>query len=39
MAFDLDKFTTTSEPLQYDDLDFSLFESQPLDEATLRDLL
>lgn len=38
MAFDLDKFTSTSEPLQYEDLDFSLFESQPLDEATLRDL-
>lgn len=38
MAFDLEKFAETSEPVGWDDLDFDTFETQPLDENTLRSL-
>lgn len=38
MAFDLEKFAETSEPVGWDDLDFDTFETQPLDEPTLRSL-
>ncbi|MGP9846145.1 ferritin-like domain-containing protein [Brachybacterium sp. 107] len=38
MAFDLDHFAETSIPVKYEDLDFDAFESQPLDEQTLRSL-
>ncbi|WP_114853311.1 ferritin-like domain-containing protein [Brachybacterium sp. YJGR34] len=38
MAFDLDQFAQTSVPVQYEDLDFDVFESQPLDAQTLRSL-
>ncbi|MFV0407652.1 MAG: ferritin-like domain-containing protein [Propioniciclava sp.] len=36
MAFDLEKFAATSEPVQWDDLDFDTFYEQPLDASTLR---
>ncbi|MDN5821959.1 MAG: ferritin-like domain-containing protein [Brachybacterium sp.] len=36
MAFDLERFTDTSEPLQWDDLDLTVFREQPLDPETLR---
>ncbi|MFV0429328.1 MAG: ferritin-like domain-containing protein [Arachnia sp.] len=36
MAFDLEKFAATSEPVKYDDLDFDSFYDNPLDEPTLR---
>lgn len=36
MAFDLETFAETSEPVAWDDLDFDLFEAQPLDADTLR---
>src|SRR5690606_3070466 len=38
MAFDLDRFALSSEPVKMDDLDFSAFEREPLDAATLRSL-
>lgn len=38
MAFDLDRFTETSEAVSWDDLDFDTFERQPLDADTLRSL-
>ncbi|GAB2542559.1 ferritin family protein [Brachybacterium huguangmaarense] len=38
MAFDLEKFAETSEPVGWDDLDFDTFESRPLDADTLRSL-
>jgi hypothetical protein len=38
MAFDLDQFASTSLPVKYEDLDFDLFDEQPLDEQTLRSL-
>ncbi|WP_422114657.1 ferritin-like domain-containing protein [Brachybacterium sp. UNK5269] len=38
MAFDLEKFTETSEPVGWEDLDFDLFETQPLDANTLRSI-
>jgi hypothetical protein len=38
MAFDGDRFAQTSAPVAWDDLDFDLFEEQPLDEQTLRTL-
>lgn len=38
MAFDLDKFTETSEAVAWDDLDFDTFDDQPLDADTLRSL-
>ena len=38
MAFDLEAFAETSEPVGWDDLDFDTFETQPLDENTLRSL-
>ncbi|MGY5765722.1 acyl-ACP desaturase [Brachybacterium sp. DNPG3] len=38
MAFDLDQFAETSEPVKYEDLDFDTFETQPLDDQTLRSL-
>lgn len=38
MAFDLDHFAETSIPVKYEDLDFDTFESQPLDDQTLRSL-
>ncbi len=38
MAFDLDQFAETSAPVRYEDLDFSLFRTQPLDAQTLRSL-
>lgn len=36
MAFDLQKFAETSEPVKYDDLNFESFRENPLDEGTLR---
>ncbi|MFV0450795.1 MAG: ferritin-like domain-containing protein [Propioniciclava sp.] len=36
MAFDLEKFAETSEPVQWDDLDFDSFLDEPLDADTLR---
>ncbi|KAA9395737.1 ferritin-like domain-containing protein [Kocuria coralli] len=36
MAFDLEKFAATSEPVGWDDLDFGTFDTQPLDAETLR---
>ena len=36
MAFDFEKFTETSVAVKFDDLDFSTFETQPLDAPTLR---
>ncbi|APX33767.1 hypothetical protein BH708_14790 [Brachybacterium sp. P6-10-X1] len=38
MAFDLDQFAETSVPVKYEDLDFDLFDEQPLDAQTLRSL-
>ncbi|WP_422114993.1 ferritin-like domain-containing protein [Brachybacterium sp. UNK5269] len=38
MAFDLEKFAVMSEPVEWEDLDFNLFESQPLDADTLRSI-
>lgn len=38
MPFDLDRFTETSEAVAWDDLDFSTFETRPLDADTLRSL-
>lgn len=38
MAFDLDQFAQTSVPVKYEDLDFDIFETQPLDAQTLRSL-
>ncbi|GAA1488679.1 ferritin-like domain-containing protein [Brachybacterium sacelli] len=38
MAFDLDQFAETSVPVKYEDLDFDLFDAQPLDAQTLRSL-
>lgn len=38
MAFDLDKFAESSVPVKYEDLDFGVFETQPLDAQTLRSL-
>lgn len=38
MAFDLDAFARTSEPVGWDDLDFDTFEEQPLDADTLRSI-
>jgi hypothetical protein len=38
MAFDIDKYAETSTPVAWDDLDFDSFETQPLDEDTLRSL-
>lgn len=38
MAFDFDKYAETSEAVNWSDLDFDTFDSQPLDEATLRAL-
>lgn len=36
MAFDLDKFTETSEAVKFDDLEFDAFDEHPLDTETLR---
>lgn len=36
MAFDLEKFTTTSDRVRWEDLDFDTFLNQPLDADTLR---
>ncbi len=36
MAFDLEKFTETSEPVVWGDLDFTTFTEQPLNADTLR---
>lgn len=38
MAFDLEQFAETSEPVKYEDLDFDTFVTQPLDTNTLRSL-
>jgi hypothetical protein len=38
MAFDLDQFAQTSVPVKHEDLDFDLFETEPLDAQTLRSL-
>lgn len=38
MAFDLAQFAETSVPVMYEDLDFDLFDTQPLDAQTLRSL-
>ena len=38
MAFDIDKFTSTSVNVNWNDLDFDEFKSNPLPEATLRAL-
>ncbi|MFC0676198.1 ferritin-like domain-containing protein [Brachybacterium hainanense] len=38
MAFDLDKYARASTPVAWEDLDFSTFETDPLDEQTLRSL-
>ena len=38
MAFDIDHFAETSLPVKYADLDFDLFDEQPLDAQTLRSL-
>ncbi|EWS81576.1 ferritin-like domain-containing protein [Brachybacterium phenoliresistens] len=38
MAFDLDRFAESSQPVAWADLDFDSFDSQPLDEQTLRSL-
>lgn len=38
MAFDLERFAATSEPVGWDDLDFDTFETQPLDDQVLRSL-
>jgi hypothetical protein len=38
MAFDIDTFTETSEALTWDDLDFTVFKTDPLPEDTLRSL-
>lgn len=38
MAFDLAAFTESSEPVGWDDLDFSTFQERPLDPETLRTL-
>ena len=38
MAFDIDQFAETSVPVKYEDLDFDTFDSQPLDDQTLRSL-
>jgi hypothetical protein len=38
MAFDIDQYAETSDPVKYDDLDFDTFETQPLDAPTLRSL-
>lgn len=36
MAFDIDKFAESSEPVQWDDLDLEAFRENPLDADTLR---
>ena len=36
MAFDLEKFTETSEAVRFEDLDFSSFETEPLSPEILR---
>lgn len=36
MAFDLERFAETSEPVRFEDLDFSTFRDDPLDGETLR---
>ena len=38
MAFDLEKFATTSDRVRWEDLDFDTFYAQPLDAETLRSL-
>ena len=38
MAFDIDKFTSTSVNVNWNDLDFEEFKTHPLPEATLRAL-
>lgn len=39
MAFDIDKYTTNSTAVAWDDLDFDTFDSQPLPASTLRSLV
>ncbi len=36
MAFDIDKYTTNSTNVSWNDLDFDMFDEQPLDATTLR---
>lgn len=38
MAFDYEQFTETSTPVQFDDLDFTTFDADPLDADVLRAL-
>lgn len=38
MAFDIDRYTTTSEKVTWQDLDFESFRDDPLPESTLRSL-
>lgn len=38
MAFDIDKYTTNSTAVGWDDLDFDIFDEHPLPEDTLRTL-
>lgn len=38
MAFDLDRFARTSQPVAWADLDLDVFLTEPLDEQTLRSL-
>lgn len=38
MAFDIDRFTRTSDQVQWDDLNFDAFEANPLPAQTLRTL-
>ena len=38
MAFDIDRYTSTSKKVQWGDLDFTEFERTPLPDATLRSL-
>ncbi|MBC7589711.1 MAG: ferritin-like domain-containing protein, partial [Salinibacterium sp.] len=38
MAFDIDKYTSTSKKVVWGDLDFDQFRTNPLPEATLRSI-
>ncbi|RKQ35207.1 acyl-ACP desaturase [Kocuria tytonis] len=38
MAFDIDRYTRQSEPVSWEDLDYSVFRENPLPPATLRTL-
>ncbi len=38
MAFDIDKYTSTSKGVQWGDLDFDTFKTNPLPESTLRSI-